>query len=189
MCAYICVYISSRFIPFEVLHCLSLGFPKSRCVGAVFDSSLHAQITVRRHPLDYKRAKLTGKIKAEMRKWAKESYSENAEAENVSENVREKRLVFLFWWRDAEEEYNIRAFRPHNYHTCICIVKKGAIVLFTGWEGESEREIRKSKFEMCENDEKETIRWAKFKEEHGAPLFSLWKKNTHKIAQHEYLIE
>lgn len=77
--------------------------------------------------------------------------------ENVSENVREKRLVFLFWWRDAEEEYNITALRPHNYHTCICIVKKGAIVLFTGCERERETEIRKCNCEMCEYDETETI--------------------------------
>lgn len=91
MCACICVWISSRFIPFKALYCLSLGFPKSRCVGAVFDSSLHAQITVRTHPLDYKRAKLTGKKKGRNEKVSKRELQRECRSGRTCQKMWEKR--------------------------------------------------------------------------------------------------
>lgn len=66
-----------------------------------------------------------------MRKRAKKGYGESAKAEQVSENVRGERLVFLFQQGDAEKEYYITSFLPHTYHTRICVVEKGVIVLFT----------------------------------------------------------
>lgn len=180
MCACICVCISSRFIPFKALYCLSLGFPKSRCVGAVFDSRLHAQITVRTHPLDYKRAKLTGKKR---RIW-------ESEQKRVTARMQKLRTCQKMWekgdWCSCfgggmQRRNIILQLSALTTTTHVFALWKKVLLYFLLGVWERETEIRKCKCEMCEYDETETMHWAKFKEEHGASLFSLWKKNTHKL--------
>lgn len=82
-----------------------------------------------------------------MKKWVKESFRENAKSRESVGKCERREIGFLgfFLQGDAEKEYYI--IPPHTYHTCICIVKIGVIVLFTGRE--SERGIRERRY--CKN--------------------------------------